>query len=77
MGHVGNFTWDKVKFRIGIPLTDAVNFVITGATIYFVIVMALNKLAERRPRGVEPMTKAPSEQVALFTEIADPMRAGG
>jgi large conductance mechanosensitive channel len=77
VGHVGNFTWDKVKFRIGVPPTDVVSFSITGATSYFVIVMALNKLAERRPRRVEPMTKAPGEQVALFTEIADPLRAGG
>jgi large conductance mechanosensitive channel len=73
--HVGNLTWNKVKFSIGIPLTDAFNFVVIGATIYFVVVMPLNKLAERRARGVEPMTKAPSEEVALLTEIRDCLRA--
>ena len=33
-----------------------------AAAIYFVVVMPLNKLAERRARGLEPETKAPSEE---------------
>jgi len=39
------------------------------------VVMPLNKLAERRARGIEPETKAPSEEVALLTEIRDSLRA--
>jgi hypothetical protein len=54
VGHVGNFTWDKVKLRIEAPPTDVVSFSTTGATSYFVIVMALNPLAERRQRGSSP-----------------------
>lgn len=77
LSHVGNFTWHQVNFSIGIPLTDAVNFVIIGATIYFVVVMPLNRLAEYRARGVEPETEAPSEEVALLTEIRDLLRSGG
>ena len=45
-----------------------------AAAIYFVVVMPLNKLAERRARGIEPKTEAPSEEVALLTEIRDSLR---
>jgi len=48
--------------------------VCVGAGIYFMVVMPLNKLAERRARGVEPKTEAPSEEVALLTEIRDSMQ---
>lgn len=75
LSHVGNFTWNEVKFSIGIPLTDLVNFLIIGATIYFLVVMPLNKLAERRARGIEPATATPSEEVVLLTEIRDALRA--
>lgn len=75
LSHVGSFTWNKVEFSIGIPLTDLVNFLIIGATIYFLVVMPLNKLAERRARGIEPATATPSEEVVLLTEIRDALRA--
>jgi len=56
-------------------LTALVAFLLVVAAIYFVVVMPLNKLAERRARGVEPETQAPSEEVALLTEIRDALRA--
>ena len=63
----------------GVPLgafiTALVAFIIVAAAIYFVVVMPLNKLAERRARGVEPETEAPSEEVVLLTEIRDSLRA--
>ena len=62
----------------GVPLgafiTALVTFIIVAAAIYFVVVRPLNKLAERRARGVEPKTEAPSEEVALLTEIRDSLR---
>ena len=64
-----------MEFSIGIPLTDAVNFVNIGATIYFAVVMPLNKLAERRARGAERKTKAPSEEVALLAEIRNALQS--
>jgi large conductance mechanosensitive channel len=54
------------------PLADSS---VIAAAIYFVVVMPLNKLAERRARGVEPETEAPSEEVVLLTEIRDSLRA--
>jgi large conductance mechanosensitive channel len=63
----------------GVPLgafiTALVAFIIVAAAIYFVVVMPLNKLAERRARGIEPETEAPSEEVVLLTEIRDSVRA--
>jgi large conductance mechanosensitive channel len=72
---VGTFTLHNAKFSIGLFLTPLVNFVFVAAAIYFLVVLPLNKLAERRARGVEPATEAPSEEVALLTEIRDSLRA--
>ena len=62
----------------GVPLgafiTALVAFIIVAAAIYFVVVMPLNKLAERRARGIEPETEAPSEEVVLLTEIRDSLQ---
>ncbi len=75
---VGAFTLNNAKFSIGLLLTALVNFVLISAAIYFVVVMPLNKLAERRAKGIEPETEAPSEDVALLTEIRDLLaRRGG
>jgi large conductance mechanosensitive channel len=71
---VGQFTVHKASFSIGLVLTPLVNFVFVAAAIYFLVVMPLNKLATRRATGVEPTTAAPSEEVALLTEIRDAMR---
>lgn len=75
LSQVGKFTWNKVDFSIGIPMTEVVNFLIISATVYFLVVIPLNKLAERRARGIEPPSKAPSAEVALLTEIRDSLRA--
>ena len=52
-------------------LNALVTFLLTAATLYFVVVLPMNKLAERRARGQEPEPKAPSEEVRLLTEIRD------
>jgi len=74
---VGRFTLNHAQFSVGLVLTPLVNFVVIAAAIYFVVVMPLNKLAERRARGVEPKTTAPSDEVVLLTEIRDSLRARG
>jgi large conductance mechanosensitive channel len=48
-----------------------INFLVIAAAIYFIVVMPLNRLAERRKKGVEPEPKAPAEDVLLLTEIRD------
>ena len=71
---VGQFTLHQANFSIGLVLTPLVNFVFVAAAIYLLVVMPLNQLAARRARGVEPQSGAPSEEVALLTEIRDCLR---
>ncbi|HEX7535458.1 MAG TPA: large conductance mechanosensitive channel protein MscL [Dermatophilaceae bacterium] len=67
--------WKPHKVPLGAFVTALVAFLIVAAAIYFVVVMPLNKLAERRARGVESVTESPSEEVALLTAIRDSLRA--
>ncbi len=63
---------------IGGLLTVILNFLIVAAAIYFVIVLPLNKLAERRNRGVEdPAPEEVSEDVLILTQIRDLLAAQG
>jgi len=39
--------------------------------LYFLVVLPLNILAERRRRGEEPPPKTPSEDILLLTQIRD------
>jgi large conductance mechanosensitive channel len=79
IGKIGgqpNFdAWSPGEVPIGAFITALITFLIVAAAIYLVVVMPLNKLAERRAKGLEPETKAPSEEIALLTEIRDTLRA--
>jgi len=57
-------------------INAAISFVLTAAVLYFVVVLPMNKLAERRKRGDEPEPAAPSEEVRLLTEIRDALITG-
>ena len=52
-------------------LNAVITFGITAAVVYFLIVMPMNHLAERRKRGQEPEPKAPAEDILLLQEIRD------
>jgi large conductance mechanosensitive channel len=54
-------------------ITAAINFMIVAAVVYFLIVMPMKKLQERRQRGEEPGPTEPSD-VELLTEIRDLLR---
>ncbi|MBW3085581.1 Large-conductance mechanosensitive channel [Austwickia sp. TVS 96-490-7B] len=56
-------------------INSVIVFVMTAAVVYFVFVVPMNKLSERRKAGVEPEPKAPSEEVLLLQEIRDALRA--
>jgi large conductance mechanosensitive channel len=58
-------------------LNGVIAFLITAAALYLLVVMPMNKLAERRKSGEEPEPKAPSEEVRLLTEIRDALVASG
>jgi large conductance mechanosensitive channel len=62
-----HFTW-------GAFLNAVITFVLTAAVVYFVVVVPMGKLLERRSRGEEPGPVAPT-QVELLAEIRDLLRA--
>ena len=50
-------------------------FIITAAVVYFIFVLPMNKLSERRKRGIEPEPEAPAEDILLLQEIRDELRS--
>ncbi|GGM87812.1 large conductance mechanosensitive channel protein MscL [Dactylosporangium sucinum] len=57
-------------------VNSVVTFLLTAATVYFLVVLPMNKLAERRKRGIEPEPEAPSDEIRLLTEIRDLLATG-
>ena len=68
------FTINGAEFHIGWILQAALNFLCVAAAIYFLIVLPLNKLAERRARGEEPEPETLTTDQQLLTEIRDALR---
>ena len=62
-------------FAWGDFVNQVITFVLTAAVIYFVVVLPLKAIAERRRRGEEPGPAAPT-QLELLAEIRDLLRAG-
>ncbi|GAA2605735.1 large conductance mechanosensitive channel protein MscL [Dactylosporangium fulvum] len=57
-------------------VNSVITFLFTAATVYFLVVLPMNKLAQRRKRGVAPEPEAPSDEVRLLTEIRDLLQTG-
>jgi large conductance mechanosensitive channel len=62
------------KFTWGAFLNALITFVITATVVYFVVVLPMKALLERRRRGEEPGPTLPT-QVELLVEIRDLLRA--
>jgi large conductance mechanosensitive channel protein len=62
--------------KIGVLLTAVVNFLLVAAAIYFVVVMPMNKIIERRNArmGITPEEEPIDPQVLLLTEIRDSLQ---
>jgi large conductance mechanosensitive channel len=72
-----SFTIHKSHFLYGDVINQIITFLSVAAAIYFVVVLPLNKLAERRKRGEQPApedTPIPSDEAVLLTEIRDLLR---
>ena len=71
----GTFTVRAVVFDWAAFINAIITFLITAAALYFLVVLPMNKLAERRARGEEPEPEAPAEDIRLLTEIRDALIA--
>ena len=70
----GAFVVDQQVFGWGAFVSQLVTFALTAAVIYFLVVLPMKALVERRARGEEPGPARPT-QVELLTEIRDLLRA--
>ncbi len=59
---------------LGAVITAIITFVITAAVVYFVFVVPMNKISERRKRGMQPADAAPTDS-ELLSEIRDLLKA--
>jgi large conductance mechanosensitive channel len=64
---------DATFLDFGSVINAAINFLLIAAVVYFVIVLPVQKLQERRKRGEEPGPAAPTD-VELLAEIRDLLR---
>ncbi|MCU1657997.1 MAG: large conductance mechanosensitive channel protein [Pseudonocardiales bacterium] len=72
------FTVNKSTFRYGHFINQIVSFLIIAAVIYFVVVLPLNKLAERRQRKLamgQPDPEPKPEDILLLEQIRDLLSA--
>jgi large conductance mechanosensitive channel len=70
-GPDGSTNEDDAIISVGHLLTAVVNFVLIAAAIYFLIVLPMNKINERRNRN-KPAEETPvADDVQLLTEIRD------
>ncbi|HEV7872030.1 MAG TPA: large conductance mechanosensitive channel protein MscL [Modestobacter sp.] len=70
----GQFSINGQDFAWGAFLSQLISFTLTAAVLYFVVVMPMKVVTERRRRGEEP-GPVPPTQVELLVEIRDLLRA--
>ena len=72
--HGGEWIVNQQHFTWGAFISAVITFVLTAAVVYFVIVLPVKVIMERRRRGEEAGPVAPT-QVELLVEIRDLLRA--
>jgi large conductance mechanosensitive channel len=70
----GTFSIDGQEFTYGAFFSQVITFVLTAAVVYFVVVLPMKRLMDRRRRGEEAGPTQPT-QVELLVEIRDLLRA--
>ncbi|MBE7188542.1 large-conductance mechanosensitive channel protein MscL [Jatrophihabitans endophyticus] len=68
------FTINKSTFQYGLLINAIISFLIVAAVIYFLIVLPLNKIAERRAARMatgEPDPTPKAEDILLLEQIRD------
>ncbi len=70
----GGFRFRGQFFDYGAFINVVITFVLIAAILYFLVVLPLNKLAERRARGRAPADEPVTDEVRLLTEIRDELK---
>lgn len=70
----GTFTVDGQVFTWGAFINAVITFILTAAVIYFVVVVPMRRVSERRKRGEEAGPAEPTD-VELLKEIRDLLAA--
>jgi len=67
------FTINHSVFRYGHFINSMISFLAVAASVYFFVVVPMQKLADRRNNGQEGLSDppAPSEEAVLLSEIRD------
>ena len=63
------FTINSSTFRYGAFINAVISFLLIAAAIYFVVVVPMNKLAERRARGQAPADATTKQCPECLSEI--------
>lgn len=72
LSHVMAFTINNAEFYLGAILTAVINFLLVALAVYFLVVVPLNKLAERRKKDEPAVDESASPtEIELLTEIRD------
>jgi large conductance mechanosensitive channel len=74
ISQVAKFRINNAEFKLGLILQEALNFLFVAAAVYFLIVLPLNQLNERRRRNLEPEPETLTTDQQLLTEIRDSLR---
>lgn len=61
----------KTFIDFSIIINAIIVFLLTAAVVYFIFVVPMTKLQERRARGIEPEPTAVPEEILLLREIRD------
>ena len=70
----GDADGQRAAFTWGAFISAVITFVLTAAVVYFIVVLPMKAIVERRKRGEEAGPAAPT-QVELLVEIRDLLRA--
>jgi large conductance mechanosensitive channel len=66
---------DKTTIDFSTIITSIIVFVLTAAVVYFVFVVPMTKIQQRRASGLEPEPEAVPEATLLLREIRDALGA--
>lgn len=75
--HMGMFTINSAVFAPGMVLRELLNFALIAATIYFLVVVPMNRVARRRRREESAPAPAGPTEVELLTQIRDQLARQG